>query len=432
MTGRDPFVCFVGIAPTIGDAAIGQSILDGLRSRVGLPVRIHADKPRVFAALPGVDALADVRPRIPSIQPPGRSPALPLRLRHLLRDLRETGGGRLLPAATYDALRDALEGCAAVVFQGGPAWTDAMVTRRRVLQRWLFLEAARYYRAPVYHVGVGCGPFAWTYPERLWMPALCRRALDRYERLFVRDRSSKPALDRLGVRARVCESTDAAVFLAPRRDAAFEPVERRILAGAPRPRVVVCVRDYQPTYPQARAARDAALAALAATLDRVQEGLADVFFLSTDYLPRPEKQSDLEIARRVQQTMTTPGSVLIETEVAHPAALKHLYGRFDAMITMRLHPAVLALDHGVPALLLSYDPKCDDFMARLGLDEYVVPLARFDAAAALDRLHRMLGTPGLRAEIRARYAALKAAHAADYDPMYAQIRSRAEELHACA
>lgn len=424
-----PFLCFSGIAPTIGDTAIGQAILQQLKRRLDLPIRVRTNRADIFGALPELGEPDRVGAKLPAVPaPPMHAPQFPFRLYALLRDLRQTGGARLLPPERYAALRDTLHGCAAVIFQGGPAWTDRMMDRRQALDRWLFLEAARHYGARTYHVGVSCGRFAWPYPERLWMAPLCRNALNRYDLLFVRDTFSRPSLDRLGVSARVVESTDAAVFLESRRDPDFGRVEERIHAS-PRPRVVVCVRDYQPAYPRALAARDTVLQSLARVLEHVQREQADVFFLSTDHNPRPEKQTDVEVARRVQQMMTVPGSFILDEDVRNPAGLKHIYGQFDAMISMRLHPTILALDHGVPCLLLSYDDKCRDFFASLDMQAYAVPLAEFQPARAIAQLTEMLGSTELRGGIRARYGALKAAHADDYEPMFLEISARAHDLH---
>jgi hypothetical protein len=227
------------------------------------------------------------------------------------------------------------------------------------------------------------------------MAPLCRRALDLYDTLFVRDRFSRPVLERLGVSATVVESTDAAVFLASRRDPAFAPVEHRIHAGSSRRRVVVCVRDFQPAYPAAVGVRARVWRTLAAVLDRVQRDLADVFFLSTDHLARPEKQTDVEVAGGIQRMMTTPGSTVIDVEVQNPAALKHIYGQLDAMISMRLHPTILALDHGGPCLLLAYDDKCDDFFGSLDLQEFALPLAAFEYGAAMPTIERLIGSSPL-------------------------------------
>ena len=429
MSDTRPFLCFAGVAPTVGDVAIGQSILQALKARFDLPIQVHTDKPDVFAALPEIDEADEVLSRLPAIAGPSlRSATLPFRIRALVSDLRSTGGAGVLPRAAYDALRNCLRGAAAMIFQGGPTWNDRMLDSRKALERWLFLEAARHYGTRVYHVGVSCGPFAWRVPQRLWMAPLCRTALDRYDILFVRDAFSRPALDRLRVTARVIDSTDAAVFLKAGPDRAYAHVEERIRAASGRPRVVVCVRDYQPAYAGAVAARETVLRTLATVLDHVQSEWANVFFLSTDHVPRSEKKTDVAVAREVQQMMRADGSIVIDDHVRNAAALKHIYGRFDAMVSMRLHPTILALDAGVPSLLLSYDRKCEDFFSRLEMAEYAVPLSDFRAHVAIRHLAQMLGNSALRDRIKARYAKLKATHARDYDAMFEQIAARAAAL----
>ncbi len=426
-----PFICFSGIAPTIGDAAIGQGILQRLKARLDLPIHVHAANPSIFGALPEIGAGDLIAGRLPAIpRPPFRSPAFPVRLWRLVRDLRRTGGARTLPPDVHAALRESLAGCAAVVFQGGPAWTDRMTDRSRALDRALLLEAARYHGARTYHVGVSCGPFAWGYPERLWMAPLCRRALGRYDMLIVRDAFSRPALESLGVRTRIVDSTDAAVFLRSGPDRTVERVGRELaIASGSRPRLAVSLRDYQAgTYPEARRLKARVLQSLATVLDRVQRDMAQVCFLSTDHQVRREKESDVAVARQVQGMMSVPGSVIVDEEIRNPAALASLYGRFTAMISMRLHPTILALAHGVPCLLLSYDDKCRDFFASLGLQDDAVPLADFAPGPALARIAAMLADEGLRRRISARYDALRRAHASDYEPMFCDIEARAQTL----
>jgi polysaccharide pyruvyl transferase WcaK-like protein len=44
----------------------------------------------------------------------------------------------------------------------------------------------------------------------------------------------------------------------------------------------------------------------------------------------------------------------------------------DLCITYRLHAGALALMAGVPTVIISYEDKCKDFAAFLGLDRWVV------------------------------------------------------------
>lgn len=423
-----PHVCFVGIAPTVGDTGIGQSILQRIKDRLDLPVRVHTQDTEIFAALPELDDADEVLPALPTVAPRRLHRfTLPAHVLALLRDIQRTGGARLLSPRVFQQLQQALHRCAALIFQGGPNWNDRWMTGTQALRRWLLLQVARHHGARIYHVGVSCGPFAWPWQRRLWLGPLCRAALDSHDLLIVRDRFSAPALRRLGVSAPVIASTDAAVFLTPRADPRFAAVEHRI-AQVARRRVVVCLRDFQPRYPDALAARDHVLFELARVLDHVQANLGQVFFLSTDQDAQPSKQSDVQVARRLQHMMKTSGSIIIDADVRDAAALKHLYSRFDLMISMRLHPTIFALDHGVPCLLLAYDDKCRDFFASLDLQQDAVPLTDFQAEPAMVRVEQMLMDGLLPSRIRDRYGELKRRHQHDDEPMFQQIRQRAAVL----
>lgn len=423
-----PHVAFVGLAPTVGDTAIGQSILQGLRHHVGLPIRVYTNRADIFSRLPevgpGDEILSTLPPRIPI--PSDTIAGYGVRHHRLLVDLRSTGGVNRLPPELSTALRSMFETCAGIVFQGGPHWN--WMTYERAMQRRYLLEAARFYNVAAYHVGVSCGPFDWNVPARLWMGPLFCNTLDLYNAIFVRDSFSKPSLHHIGVTTNVVDSTDAAVFLEPYADPEFHEVDDRIRRTTKRPRVAVCLRDFQPRYTAAVRHRDAALREMARLLDIVSERLADVYFLGTDHNYSKDKQTDSEIAAHVQESMGTSDSTLIDADVWNPSVLKHFYGQFDAIITMRLHPAILSLGSGVPTLVLSYDPKCSDFVERLGLGEYVIPIQKFSSQSALPMVEKMISDPHLEARIRHAYDQLKQVHAGGYEPMYRTIRERAAVL----
>jgi polysaccharide pyruvyl transferase WcaK-like protein len=343
-----------------------------------------------------------------------------MRLTRLFSDIRQTGGANVLPPLVFAELQYALRGCAAVILQGGPNWNDRWTGAKKALERWLFVEAARQLGVPVFHLGVSCGPFEWGLPRSLWMNEIIRRALDRHDMLVVRDRFSRPALERLGCRrVRIVESTDSAVFLTAAPNPLFAHVEERIRASR-RSRIAVCVRDFQTRYGHSDKSIDVIIDRMAHLLDRVLE-TADVFFLGTDYSEQPEKLSDLAISELIVKRMKVPGAVIITDEVFDAAALKYYYGIFDGMISMRLHPTILSLSAGVPCVVISYDRKCDDFFGSLGLGDYVFSLATFEPSEVMQRVKSMIGQPALRDEIRSKYANLKQRHSNDWEPMYERI-----------
>ncbi|BAM03526.1 polysaccharide pyruvyl transferase family protein [Phycisphaera mikurensis] len=427
-----PRILFSGISPTVGDTGIGLAILQGLRRRSDLPVHAYVDRPGVFRALPELAGPGDaVHERLVWAVPAvGGRKTYPRTLR-LARALARDGGRAVLDAEAFARVRGVFEGAAGLVFQGGPTWNDRWLKPRMVLQNRLLLSAARFYRVPAFQLGVGCGPFDLAGPRGVLLRPLLRSTLDLHTGILVRDDASGPALRRLGVRAQVVESTDAAVFLRPREDPAAAPLAARIAAGQ-RPRVGVCVRDYQANYPDALARREKVFAELAATLDRVQRDHADVFFLGTDRQREASagKPDDVATARGVRARMAVPGSVVLDEPVEDPAALKHLYGLFDAVVSLRLHPVIFALAQGVPCHLVSYDPKCDAFLASLGpgFGERILRPDAFAAAEAADRVAADLADAAVRGRIRAAFDGLRARHAGDWEPVHAAIAQRTDEL----
>lgn len=419
-------ILFYGIAPTVGDTAIGQSILARLNAKCQLPLQIFTTHPETFSKLPEA-AGATVHGLLPAVPVPSlRSPLFPLRLTRLIADLRATGGLRTLSPESHATLRDALEGCAAVVFQGGPNWNDRWMGTAKALERWLFVEAAHHYGAKVFHVGVSCGPFDWSWPRGVWLRPIARAALSRHDLLIVRDSYSTGALERLGVRTNVVSSTDAAVFLEPRaNDKEFRDVESLIKSESERPRVAVCVRDLQPRYGYDEQSKSRLWSDIARVLDQIQRDHATVFFLGTDYAEQESKLSDLTVAKRVKSMMKTSGAVVIETEVWDASALKQFYGLFDVMLSMRLHPSILALGQGTPSLVVSYDRKCEDFLAQIGKPEWALPFTGFDPEATISKVAEILRTPDSRQTTQSAMATLAARHADDWDAMFTAINDRA-------
>lgn len=415
-------ITFVGAAPTIGDTGIGQGILQGLRARCPHRWRVYSDNAEVFAALPEIRGDDEVLGRLPYVAVPRPTDRSFLwRYPRLLNACRRSGGRGVLDESTLAAWRGAFEGSAALVLQGGPSLTDPWFDTEDMLRQRVVLALARYYGVPVFALGVGCGPFTWGWPRRAWNRPIARRVLRGFESIVARDAASASALRAMGLPpSKAVASTDAAVFLEPRHDERFASVARRIDA-ARRPRIAVCTRDYQSRYGIPPTERAGILGRLARLLDSVQERVGDVFFLCTDHLVREDKETDNDVAAEVLAQMTRPGAQIIADDVANPAMLKALYGLFDAMFTMRLHPAIFAMGMGVPCQVLSYDRKCDEFFKQVGCAEDSIGIDRFDPAASFRRVASFVADPGHRERVLAGFDSLRRRHAGDWDAVYDAI-----------
>ena len=63
------------------------------------------------------------------------------------------------------------------------------------------------------------------------------------------------------------------------------------------------------------------------------------------------------------------------------------YQKIDTIIGMRLHSCLLALMCGVPAISISYLPKCSDIMNDLGLSDFVIDVKDVDVEGLIEMVY---------------------------------------------
>ena len=76
--------------------------------------------------------------------------------------------------------------------------------------------------------------------------------------------------------------------------------------------------------------------------------------------------------------------------IAHPQDMLAQVAACDLLIGMRLHSLIYAASQFVPMVGISYDPKIDQFLHRLGM-KAAASTARFDADAFAAEAQRLLG-----------------------------------------
>ncbi len=136
----------------------------------------------------------------------------------------------------------------------------------------------------------------------------------------------------------------------------------------------------------------------------VRDGGARVSFVSTCQ-GRPEYWTDdsalaVEIAAGLDPDVRS--AVVVDREPRTPEELlEHLAG-FDAMLSTRLHGAILAVCAGVPTLPIAYEFKTREVWGQLGLDEWVIDIGDVDRDGLADAVTRLLER---RADVRAQLSA---------------------------
>jgi polysaccharide pyruvyl transferase CsaB len=252
-----------------------------------------------------------------------------------------------------------LRGCDALVSGGGSLLQDA--TSAKTIPYYTgIVGLARLLGKPVFVYAQGVGPV-----KRAWLRPLVRAAMNASRIVTVRDEESAALLARLGVaRGRIGVVPDPVMGLEPPAEAEERAADRLGGAGfragpeaASAPVVGVSVRRWRPD---------------GADLARVAEALAALVrrrAVRLRFLPL-HAPDDAEASRAVMERLAALGAG-DAAELAEPGddpqRMLLEVGRCSLVFGMRLHALIYAANRGVPMLGLSYDPKIDHFLARLGL-----------------------------------------------------------------
>ena len=256
---------------------------------------------------------------------------------------------RMRPAEVLRTLR----GCDALISGGGSLLQDA--TSAKTIPYYTgIVGLARLLGKPVFVYAQGIGPV-----RRAWLRPLVRAAMNASRVVTVRDEESAALLARFGVaRGRIDVVPDPVMGLASPSDAAERAAE---LPGGPGdadvPVVGVSVRRWRPD---------------GADLARVAEALAALVrrrAVRLRFLPL-HTPDDAEASRAVigrLAALGADGAAELAEPGDDPQRMLLEVGRCSLVFGMRLHALIYAANRGVPMLGLSYDPKIDHFLARLGL-----------------------------------------------------------------
>lgn len=243
---------------------------------------------------------------------------------------------RMHPAAILSELRR----CTLLLSGGGSLLQDRTSLKSLLYYLWLLRVARRLgKRTMVFAQGIG----------PLIRPAARRwtaRTLAGVDAITVRDPESMALLHEIGVRGKGApeiEVTADPVF-------ALSPLDTdRVHAAAPtRPCIAVSLRPWSGV--------DKILEPLAGALKRF-EGRASVLAWPL------YGAEDLPLCEALVRLL--PGARVMREDLA-PAEWMALAGRMDAVVGMRLHALIFAAACAVPLVGISYDPKVDALLARLG------------------------------------------------------------------
>jgi polysaccharide pyruvyl transferase WcaK-like protein len=98
-----------------------------------------------------------------------------------------------------------------------------------------------------------------------------------------------------------------------------------------------------------------------------------------------------EIIARLDEHQSAPAVLAWQSELS--GLMVDIFERFDAVVAVRLHGAILAMLAGKPAMTIAYEPKVQGVMDAVGLSEHVLPVEGFDGRRCAEAVLEWLNNP---------------------------------------
>lgn len=241
----------------------------------------------------------------------------------------------------------ALRGADGLISGGGSLLQDE--TSPKTIPYYLaVIRLAQWLDKPVFIYAQGIGPV-----NRKLFYGWIRSAFRRSEAITVRDEESRELLGRMGVSASSIDVVPDPVMGLSLRPG-VQTTEAR--SSSDKPVIGVSVRFWNEDRSELNAVADA----LRTVLDRSGAGIRLLPF----HQPSDE-QASLYVQERLGAIYNHRVSVV--RNVTHPQDMLAEVASCDVLLGMRLHALIYAAGQFVPMVGLSYDPKIDQFLNRLGM-----------------------------------------------------------------
>ncbi|UOF91444.1 polysaccharide pyruvyl transferase CsaB [Fodinisporobacter ferrooxydans] len=244
-----------------------------------------------------------------------------------------------------------------LLVMGGGSLLQDVTGPRSILYYLGIVALAKFLGKPVVFYAQGIGPVNKPLSKRL-----IKSIVNRVDLITVRDDKSHDDLQSFGViRPPVHVTADPALAIEP---LLFQPEtgqaifhEFHISPTEDRSRQVIgiAIRKWNAAVPY--------IDILAKAADRLVQQGYQVVFVPMQF-PR-----DVEISREIADHMVQP-SVVLDRQFSF-REIASIIANLDIMVGMRLHSLILAAICNIPFVPISYDPKIDRFIHRMGMGKAI-------------------------------------------------------------
>jgi len=238
-----------------------------------------------------------------------------------------------------------LKDCDILISGGGGLLQDKTSTRS-FLYYLSIIRLAKLLGKKVYIFAQGIGPITKWYNQ-----LLLKRALNTADLITVRDLHSFNYLKSLKLKnPKIIETADPTFILTPENGEKLLQIEGVQINK--RPLIGVSIRKFGEKNPNAEN--------IAKALDQITaKTKAQIVFIPF------QCPQDILASREIMKHMK--GKPYLVFRECRPREIMGIINQMDAIIGMRLHSLIFAVNCSIPAVGLSYDPKVDAFMEEVGL-----------------------------------------------------------------
>jgi polysaccharide pyruvyl transferase CsaB len=259
-------------------------------------------------------------------------------------ETRATHGIEAADRMHTPTLRTEINQCDLFISGGGSLLQDVTSLKSLLYYLWV-IRMARTRRKPVMIYAQGMGPL-----RRPAARILTGRVLQRANFITVRDEASKALLQRIGVSKPEIEVTaDPAFCLDPMDGTADRILAQAGLDSGSRP-IIVALRSWPGLSSKV----------VGQALSQLAQATGSPVLAVALHHP-----DDLVFSQAV--AAESAGQVQVVQQALQPGELIGLMGAARMVVAMRLHALIFGAMATSPLLALSYDPKVDALMNRLGL-----------------------------------------------------------------
>ena len=255
------------------------------------------------------------------------------------------------------------------------------------------LGLAKIFGLPVILIGVGV-----IYPPSNIARFITTLVLNHVDVICVRDERSRQCLERLGItKPRIYNSSDLVFTLTPTLEKSKIRMVINKLKKNNKLLVGVNVRPYDLMYSEYSTWNTEEIIDLFADMC---DALIKIYNAKIIFIPMVVKDktypyhtnllSDDELSKKIIELMQHKDKAYVVNNYQTLDDLFVLLSNIDVLISMRLHPILLASLVGTPSISIAYSPKVEIFMKKLSKQSYIVPINKLERRKILSLVNTIL------------------------------------------